>query len=321
MAQFASESPTDGSNIPPIQANLPAGWLSRWPWITFLLPFFVFMLATSFEPAPPPKTGTNQEIIAESPPAGIAEGRLEEPADVEAPFFVEEGGAGLLPNINYSYYPHVYTAKIALTLLAMCLVWPGYRTFPLRVSGLSVVVGVVGVVLWIVLCDLRLEPKVIGPIDEFLGSFIPGLEEGDTPSVGLMSMLGTGQRSAFNPLKQLASTPVWAYLFLAIRFFGLAMIVPVIEEFFLRGFLMRYVVHEQWWQVPFGSVNRLAVIAGTAVPMLMHPGELLAAFVWFSMVTWLMVRTRNIWDCVVAHGVTNLLLGIYVVWFDQWQLM
>ena len=102
---------------------------------------------------------------------------------------------------------------------------------------------------------------------------------------------------------------------------GLAVIVPVIEEFFLRGFLMRYVVHEQWWQVPFGSVNRLAVIAGTAVPMMMHPGELLAAFVWFSFVTLLMVRTRNIWDCVVAHGVTNLLLGVYVVWFDQWQLM
>ena len=53
----------------------------------------------------------------------------------------------------------------------------------------------------------------------------------------------------------------------------------------------------------------------------MHPGELLAAFVWFSMVTWLMVRTRNIWDCVVAHAVTNLLLGIYVVTTGNWQLM
>jgi CAAX protease family protein len=59
---------------------------------------------------------------------------------------------------------------------------------------------------------------------------------------------------------------------------------------------------------------------GTAVPMLMHPGELLAAFVWFSLVTWLMTRTRNIWDCVAAHAVTNLLLGIYVVTQHQWQL-
>ena len=48
--------------------------------------------------------------------------------------------------------------------------------------------------------------------------------------------------------------------------------------------------------------------------MLYHqPGEFLAAAVWFGMVTWLMVRTRNIWDCVAAHAVTNVLLGIYVV--------
>jgi len=308
MANSTSEPHSNSDKQLPIQAKLPAGWLSEWPWITFLLPFTVFMVATSFEPTPPPQLDSeeiSEEIIAE-PNVG---------------FFAEDPGEGFLPAISYSYYPHVYTAKISLTLLAMLLVWPGYRTFPFRVSSLSVLVGVVGVVLWIVLCHLRLEPKVIGPIDEFLGSFIPGLEEGDTPSVGLMSLIGAGERSSFNPLVQMAATPLWAYAFLAIRFLGLAIVVPVIEEFFLRGFMMRFVVHDQWWQVPFGAVNRMAVIAGTAVPMLMHPGELLAAFVWFSMVTWLMVRTKNIWDCVVAHGVTNLLLGIYVVWFDQWQLM
>ena len=75
---------------------------------------------------------------------------------------------------------------------------------------------------------------------------------------------GHGERSAFNPLEELADTPVWAWVFLAIRFTGLALVVPVIEEFFLRGFLMRYVMHPMWWQVPFGQVNRTAVIVGTA---------------------------------------------------------
>ena len=87
------------------------------------------------------------------------------------------------------------------------------------------------------------------------------------------------------------------------RFFGLVAVVPVIEEFFLRGFLMRFVMERDWWDVPFGKANRLAIVLGTAVPMLMHPGELLAAAVWFSMITWLMLRTRNIWDCVAAHAV------------------
>ena len=161
------------------------------------------MLATSFEPKPPPPE-TDRRSSAESPLTETVRGQLEELARRDRrrgdPFLTQRGG-GLLPKINYRYYPHVYTAKIVLTLLAMCLVWPGYRSFPLRVSVLSVLVGVVGVVLWIVLCHLRLEPQVIGPIDQFLGSFIPGLEEGDTPSIGLMSMLGTGERSAFNPLQ------------------------------------------------------------------------------------------------------------------------
>lgn len=112
-----------------------------------------------------------------------------------------------------------------------------------------------------------------------------------------------------------------AYGFLAVRLLGLIMVVPVIEEFFLRGFLMRFVMTERWWEVPFGNVNRLAVIAGILVPVLMHPQEAVAAIAWFSAVTWLMIRTRSIWDCVFAHAVTNLLLGIYVISSGQWWLM
>ena len=316
MAEPLAEAHTTGDRSPQEAARLPEGMLSRWPWAIFLLPMVVYLLVGTLEPRPP--EGAEQEVVED---LGFSD---EVPSNIE---LLEQNFGDELTSdeplwpLPYRYYPHVYTTKIVLTLLAVALVWPGYRSFPWRVSGLSVGVGVVGVVLWIVLCQVNLEPKIIGPVDRFLGGLIPGLEEGEPPTIGLMGLLGTGERSAFNPLKELAATPGWAATFLAIRFFGLALLVPVIEEFFLRGFLMRYVVHEQWWQVPFGTVNRMAVIVGTAVPMLMHPGELLAALVWFSMVTWLMVRTRNIWDCVAAHAVTNLLLGIYVVVWDQWQLM
>lgn len=290
--------------------KLPPGWLSRWHWATFLLPMLVYMLVGTLEPTPPPV-----------PPAEASEEVLRDdsPGQDSQPYFPPEQ-TGLLPEIPYRYYPLVYTVKIALTILAMILVSRGYLAFPWRVSWLSVTVGVIGVVAWIVLCQLQLEAKILGPIDRFLGGFWP-LSDPENPSIGLMSILGTGERSAFNPLKQLADTPAWAWAFLAIRFVGLALVVPVIEEFFLRGFLMRYVMHPVWWQVPFGQINRAAAIVGTAVPMLMHPGELLAAFVWFSMVTWLMVRTKSIWDCVIAHAVTNLLLGVYVVTTGNWQLM
>jgi uncharacterized protein len=239
--------------------------LEKHHWLTFLLPFLVYMVATALEPA----------------------------SDGCALCFARS-------------YPWAYAIKIALTVAAVVFVWPGYRKFPLRLSPLAIVVGLIGGPLWIALCLPHLEHTYL----------LPWLQH-----VGLAKLIGIGDRPAFNPLDAkygLSAVGVWS--FLAVRFFGLVLVVPLIEEFFLRGFVMRFVVERDWWDVPFGKANWLAIVLGTAVPMLMHP-ELLAALAWFSMITWLMVRTRNIWDCIVAHAITNLILGLYVVHFGVWRLM
>jgi uncharacterized protein len=245
--------------------------LAEHPWLTFLLPFLVYMIAAMFEPAPPHVTGHEADNWL---------------------------------GLRYEHYPIVYTIKIVLTICAMVFVLPGYRQFPFRISPLAIVVGVAGIVLWVGFSQLGLEERVVERVGE---------------RSKLVGLLGLSPRPAYNPLDQLAATPAWAYTFLVIRFIGLALIVPVIEEFFLRGFLMRFVMADQWWKVPFGQVTPLALAVGILFPVLYHP-EKLAALVWFSLVTWLMVRTKNIWDCVAAHAITNLMLGIYVVTRGQWQL-
>ena len=254
-----------------MNSNWRTTLIERQHWLTFLLPFLVFMLVGSLEPTP------------------------------ELP-----GGEAIGLSIPYAYYPWLYAAKITLTLASAAFVWPGYRRFPLRLNLLAIVVGVVGAVLWIGLCLLDWEHVYLQPL---------------LAQCGLGSLIGAGDRAAFNPFEYLADRPALAWTFLAVRFLGLVAVVPLIEEFFLRGFVMRFVVDRDWWDVPFGKVNGLALVLGTAVPMLMHPGELLAAAVWFSLITWLMLRTRNIWDCVAAHAVTNLILGIYVVTTGTWRLM
>lgn len=211
------------------------------------------------------------------------------------------GGSALGLSIDYASYPVVYTLKLALTSLAVLAVAPGYRRLPLQLSWWSLLVGVAGAALWIGLCSLRLEEQLLS-------------------RCGLSA--GLSQRSAFNPLEELADRPVWAYGFLLIRLIGLAAVVPVIEEFFLRGFAMRMAIASEWWNVPFGRLTPLAALAGTVLPVLMHPPtETLAVIAWFSLVTWLMVRTRSIGDCIVAHAATNLLLGAYVVASGDWRLL
>jgi uncharacterized protein len=264
-------------------APLPkSGWLRRSPWVTFLLPFLLFMLIGMFEP-PAPELKKDQASGAPEIISLDEESRAHE---------------ALMP---YEYYPYVYTFKIAITTLAMLAVIPGYRAFPFHVNAIAWIVGAVGAVLWIVLAKLQV-------------SLYPDLPE------MLSKALEMGGRTGFNPLVQLKDNPIWAWSFLAIRFFGLVVVVAVIEEFFLRGFLMRYVMDVDWHLIPFGVVNRLGLLTVLIFPVLYHP-ERLAAAVWFSMVTWMMLRTRNIWDCVIAHAVTNLLMGLWVVYSGDWWMM
>ena len=125
--------------------------------------------------------------------------------------------------VPYSSYPLIYTLKIVAVMAAMALVWRGYRQFPFKVSWLALGVGVAGMCVWVSLCSLGLETAVLGPM-------------------GLEWLLGVGQRSGFNPFEFWPDQPGLAWAFFAVRMWGLAVIVPVIEEFFLRGFVMRYFV-------------------------------------------------------------------------------
>lgn len=269
MNQYPANGHHDASNkAAPSDSSSAAGtyWV-RWPWLPYVLPLAVFMLAGMFEPTP------------------------DKPASM----------LGL--TIEYDAYPVVYTIKLALVIAALAVAWPAYRQFSLRLTVWGAVVGVVGIVIWVGLCTLGLERTVLEPL---------GLAD---------TILGTGTRSGFNPLAELADRPAWAYGFLAIRLVGLALVVPVMEEFFLRGFVMRFVQDAEWWKVPFGVLTPMAIAVGTLLPVLTHPAEMLAAAVWFSLVTWLEYKTKTIWDCVLAHAVTNLLLGVWVISSGQWHLM
>jgi len=255
-------------------AEAPTGLLARNPWVPFVIPMVVYMLANSLEPRPP------------------------HAADADG------GAIGL--GIPFDYYPLFYAGKIVATLIAIALVWPGFRGFQFRISTISVLVGVIGAVVWIALC----QPPVLDAMENLLDSF------------GLSSFAESGERSGFNPLKHWAATPAAAYGFLALRLFGMVAVVAWVEEFFWRAFLLRFLQGTHWWTIEFGTFQLGPLAATTMVFALAHPlTEFPAAVAWFAIVSWLMLHTKNIYDCIIAHAVTNLLLAIYVISTGAWYLM
>jgi len=139
--------------------------------------------------------------------------------------------------------------------------------------------------------------------------------------IGLGDWLDSTQRSQIDPWTLFSESGSLLAGFIAVRFVALAVVVPLAEELFLRGFLLRFFVQDSWWSVSLKEIpGNKAYLIASAYAVLTHPGEIVAAIVWFSMVTWLMKRRGSMLDCVTAHAVTNALLGIYVLAYGQWQL-
>jgi len=107
--------------------------------------------------------------------------------------------------------------------------------------------------------------------------------------------------------------------FITTRVVESAVVIPIVEELFWRGWLMRWLIRPDFESVPLGTYTLLSFWA-TALLFASEHGPywdvgLLAGVVY----NWWMVRTRSLANCMIAHGVTNGLLAAYVLIFDQWQ--
>jgi CAAX prenyl protease-like protein len=107
--------------------------------------------------------------------------------------------------------------------------------------------------------------------------------------------------------------------FRILRVLGSTALVPIIEELFWRGWLMRWLIDTRFLKVPLGAYMPAAFWL-SAILFASEHGPYwevgLAAGVLYN---WWIVRTRNLADCILAHSVTNGLLSVYVLMGDRWQ--
>jgi CAAX prenyl protease-like protein len=106
---------------------------------------------------------------------------------------------------------------------------------------------------------------------------------------------------------------------LSMRVVRSVLIVPLVEELFWRGWLMRWLIDADFQRFPLGAYTPASFWA-VAVLFAAEHGPYwdvgLAAGVIFNL--W-MVRTKSLGDLIVAHAVTNACLSAYVVAAGKWE--
>jgi len=125
----------------------------------------------------------------------------------------------------------------------------------------------------------------------------------------------TAPTASFTPLDE-QGRQIWPMIVL--RLIGAALIVPLMEELFWRSFLMRWIEQPAFERVDPQRVGLKAIVLSTFIFMLAHT-LWLAAIVAGLAYAWLYRRTGKLWTAVIAHAVTNGMLGVWVVKTGQWQ--
>jgi CAAX prenyl protease-like protein len=111
--------------------------------------------------------------------------------------------------------------------------------------------------------------------------------------------------------------PYWTNL--AFRLARMIVIVPLIEEIFWRGFLLRYLVKDDFRSVPFGTFTwRSFLITTFAFCLEHHSADWPAAAITGALYNLTAYRTRSLAACIAAHAVTNLALALYILQTKQW---
>jgi CAAX prenyl protease-like protein len=190
--------------------------------------------------------------------------------------------SGVAPHLLVWLYP----AKIAIVAVLLALFWRHYQELhAFRLSPLAVVAalaaGIVVLVLWINLAS---------------GWMVFGTPAGYDPTVG-------GRID---------------WLLVALRIAGAALVVPIMEELFWRSFLMRWIVAQDFQSVDPSHIGLKSFVVGVVLFGVEH-NLWLAGIVAGAAYSLLYMRYRNLWSPILAHAVTNGLLGLWVVRTGSWS--
>jgi CAAX prenyl protease-like protein len=107
--------------------------------------------------------------------------------------------------------------------------------------------------------------------------------------------------------------------FLGLRAASAILVVPILEELFWRGWLMRWLINPDFLKIPLGTYAASAFWIVAALFASEHGPYWEVGLAAGILYNWWLIRTRSLADCILAHAVTNAILSAYVLMSGQWQ--
>ena len=108
-------------------------------------------------------------------------------------------------------------------------------------------------------------------------------------------------------------------LVISLRVLRAVVLVPVLEELFWRGFLMRWLIRPDFESVPLGTYETRAFWITALLFASEHGPYWDVGLAAGAIYNWWMVRTRRLGDVIWAHAITNACLCAYVLVFHKWE--
>ena len=188
-----------------------------------------------------------------------------------------------------------YLARTLVGAAMLAAIWPAVQELRWKLSWEAILVGVAVFVMWAGLDDLLVR---LG----FSHSY-PKWSPGGGP---------------WNPPGHFGPGAGLAWFFIVVRLAGSSLVVPPLEELFFRSFVYRYISKVDFLSVPLGAFALRPFLLSSALFAAEHRewlAGLLCGFAYQGLVCW----KRRLGDAMTAHAITNLLLGLWVVWRGEWR--
>lgn len=214
------------------------------------------------------------------------------------------------PHWNYAFMT-VFTAALLLGFRP----WRWYDPLKLKSIPWAVLTGVLVTVMWVFM-EHNVVKSTLPGVTEFYERYLVGTWPigvlRDTPDVSdKFVKVGETLLHQYDP--KLTGWPLfWVHMF------GTSVVVGVFEEFFWRGFLYRWMLGAPFIKIPLGRFNWKMWVAIALMFSTVHV-EWFVAILCGLIYGLLIIKTRDIWAGIIAHALTNFLLGLYAVHYGYWQ--